>query len=331
VPADEPTGAAHDDVVLHRLVADDAPEDPDAVADAVGLLDAAAGAGHELVDEAEERRLRQLHATGEVPPGWHAVLARRDDHAVGYAGLVAPSAAGGDAVGDVAVARAHPPVAPVLAALLATATDLARTAGAARLQVWMRHASEDAIAHAVEAGFTVERRLGVLGRDLPLPGDGSDDTAPPEGITIRASRPGADDERIVAVLAAAYGTGPDGGWDLARFRERRQLPWFRPEDVLLAVDEDERVLGLHWLKRRSATVGEVHNLAVHPDGQGRGLGPALLRAGLDHLTGLGCHEVLLWVDRANQRAVQLYTSQGMTTRWDDVALGRTLRREAGPT
>jgi hypothetical protein len=38
--------------------------------------------------------------------------------------------------------------------------------------------------------------------------------------------------------------------------------------------------------------------------------------------------VLLWVDRANERAVRLYTSQGFTTRWDDVALGRTLRGSA---
>ncbi len=93
---------------------------------------------------------------------------------------------------------------------------------------------------------------------------------------------------------------------------------------MIAEDADGRVLGLHWLKRRSASVGEVHNLAIHPDGQGRGLGPLLLRAGLDHLAATGCDEVVLWVDRANERAVRLYTSLGFVTRWDDVALARTL-------
>jgi ribosomal protein S18 acetylase RimI-like enzyme len=35
--------------------------------------------------------------------------------------------------------------------------------------------------------------------------------------------------------------------------------------------------------------------------------------------------VLLWVDRANERAVELYTSRGFTTRWDDVAFEAVTR------
>jgi mycothiol synthase len=98
------------------------------------------------------------------------------------------------------------------------------------------------------------------------------------------------------------------------------LPWFRAEDLLVAEAPDGRLLGLHWLKRREADVGEVYNLAVHPDGQGQRLGPLLLAAGLAHLRAVGCEDVLLWVDRANDRAVRLYEGEGFTTRWDDVAL-----------
>ncbi|MFP4636454.1 MAG: GNAT family N-acetyltransferase, partial [Nitriliruptoraceae bacterium] len=105
-----------------------------------------------------------------------------------------------------------------------------------------------------------------------------------------------------------------------RFADRRGADWFRAEDLLLAVDDDGTLLGLHWLKRRDATTGEVYNLAVHPRAQGRGAGPRLLAAGLAHLHAVGCRQVLLWVDLANQRAVRLYRAQGFATRWVDVAL-----------
>jgi mycothiol synthase len=325
----------HDDVAARRadvvgrvLSGGAGPEgwtDAAAVEDAIALLDAAeASALVPLVDEAERHRLRALQVDDERAAHWHPVLARRGDEAVGYAGVVLPDAPGLTAVGDVAVSRDHPPCAPVLSVLLASLEGLAWQHAAGRLQVWIRHATADDVSCATDEGYGVDRRLAVLGRHLPVPAD-EDAVRPPEGVTVRPARPGTDDEAVVAVLAAAYGTGPDGGWDLARFRDRRQLDWFRPEDLLLAVDPVGRVLGLHWLKRRSATVGEVYNLAIHPDGQGRGLGAVLLHAGLDHLTEVGCEEVLLWVDRANERAVRLYTSQGLTTRWEDVALGRTLR------
>jgi hypothetical protein len=34
----------------------------------------------------------------------------------------------------------------------------------------------------------------------------------------------------------------------------------------------------------------------------------------------------LWVDLANERGVRLYTSHGFHVRWEDLALGRELRR-----
>jgi mycothiol synthase len=74
------------------------------------------------------------------------------------------------------------------------------------------------------------------------------------------------------VLAAAYAGTAEQGWDLERFEERRRLPWFRPEDLLVAELDDSEdgpaLAGLHWLKRRDERTGEVYNLAVHPDAQG---------------------------------------------------------------
>jgi mycothiol synthase len=300
----------------------------DGVGDAIALLDAAeAHLEVPLVDEAERERLHDL-ADGLTTRAahWHSLLARRGGVAVGYAGVLLPSGPGLVATGDIAVAREHGTCTPVLSALLAGLEGLAWQHLAGRLMVWIRHARPADVVCATDEGFSVERRLGVLGRHLDAAVEvdrhlATDSDAP----TVRAYRPDRDDDAVVAVLAAAYAGTADGGWDLPRFRERRGWSWFDPEDLLVAEDPDGRIVGLHWLKRRDATTGEVYNLAVHPDAQGRQVGAVLLDAGLAHLRDAGCTEVLLWVDLANERAVRLYTSAGFATRWEDVALVRTLR------
>jgi mycothiol synthase len=312
--------AARDDVEARVL------DGAEGVDDAIALLDAAeAAVDVPLVDEAERARLEVL-AAGRRERGshWHSVLARRDGRAVGYAGVLLPREPGGVATGDVAVQRddAGSP-APVLAALLAGLEGLAWRHDAARLQVWIRRATAPDVACAAGEGYGIERRLGVLGRRL----DAStvERVPPPAGVTVRSYRPDDDDAAVVEVLAAAYAGTADGGWTLERFRERRGYDWFRPEDLLVADAGGDRLDGLHWLKRRDADVGEVYNLAIHPDAQGRGLGAVLLTAGLVHLAEVGIRDALLWVDLANETAVRLYAAHGFATRWEDVALGRTLR------
>jgi mycothiol synthase len=110
---------------------------------------------------------------------------------------------------------------------------------------------------------------------------------------------------------------------MERFASRAAAPWFRHEDLLVAHDDRGRIVGVHWTKRRSADVGEVYNLAVHPDARGKGVGAALLAAGFAHLAAAGMLDVLLWVDLANERALRLYVAHGFTLRWEDVLLRRT--------
>lgn len=332
----------------------------DGVDDAVALLDRAeAATGVPLVDESERNRLEELAAGHTDRHGhWHSVLARRDGDpagpAVGYAALTLPTGpehphahephahehgdhghghderplhghAPEDATpiplghGDVALDRDGGADAAVLRVLLQACDVLGRRHDTRRLQVWMRHVTESDLRHATAAGYCVDRRLGVLARpltDLPH-------LEVPDGVTIGAFTD-ADADAIVDVLAAAYAGTPDGGWTRARFDARRGYDWFDPADLLVAHDAAGRVLGMHWTKRRGGRVGEVYNLAVHPDAQGGRLGAALLAAGLHHLDDAGCDEVLLWVDLANEPAVRLYTSQGFEVAWEDVALGREL-------
>jgi mycothiol synthase len=312
------SGATGDDLEVVVLEGDDHLREVEAL-----LADAEDAAGLPLVDEAEQERLADLSAGAPRPTTWRSAILRRDGHAVAYTAITAEQQPG-PAIGDVAVRRPIRAADRVTAQALAVARELGADLGAQHVQVWMRAVGPAELEATSAAGFSIERRLMVLGRALP--GDdprGADalERLEAEGTGVRAYLPGHDDAEVVAVLAAAYAGTDDAGWDLARFGERRGWSWFRPEDLLVAAEPDGRLVGVHWLKRRGSRTGEVYNLAVHPRAQGRGVGPALLHAGLEHLSELGCREVVLWVDAANERAVRLYQHQGFVTRWQDIAVG----------
>lgn len=283
--------------------------------EALALLDASGSTDTApLVDEAERVRLEEL-AEGRDVAGHRAVVARRSGEPAGYAGLVLED----DGSGTVDLAA--PDDADAAVAALDAVESLARAEGAGTLQVWARRATEDDVRRLLDRGYVEARRLAVLARPLSR---APEQSPTPDGVVIRTYRPDQDDAAVVDVLARAYAGTAEAGWDLEGFRERRRYDWFDPDDLLLAVAADGAVAGIHWTKRRGPTVGEVYNLAVAPSAQGHRLGPALLTAGLRHLHRRGIREVLLWVDAANQRAVRLYEAQGFVTRWEDVAVTRSL-------
>lgn len=273
--------------------------------------------GAPLVDEAERLRLTRAIDADRSPEGWYPIIAVRDAEggseddgaAVGYAGTqVAPDAELLDV--DVVADPGR-----TLEVLVAAVGELSRRSGIPA-RVWLRAAGDGLVAAAGDLGLEVERRLAVLGRSLETPGPAPD---PPGGVVLRAFEPD-DEEAVVTLLAAAYEGTPDGGWTLEDFRERRDRDWFRPEDLIVAEGRNVAIEGIHWTKRRGEGIGEVHNLAVSPSAQGLGLGRALLRAGLRHLWRVGCSEVLLWTDVANDAAMDLYRSEGFEERWVDVAM-----------
>lgn len=319
VTSERATFRGHADVTVHAV------DGPDDLRDALDVLERTeATATAPLVDEAERVRLRAAVRGQRLDEHHHAVLARRGGRCTGYAGLVVPP---GDDHGtaDVAVARGEQRCDDVLRALLAAVDDLAQQHEAHGTRVWVREASARDVVAAVAEGYAVERRLAVLGLHVA---DHLDEIgAPiPAPATIRPSTPD-DVAAIVALLDAAYRDGADGGWTLARFDEVVQRGWFHHDDLLVAEDPgtDGTLLGLHWTKRRTPTEGEVFNLAVAPAARGRSLGRALLRAGVAHLAAIGCADVLLWVDLANEAAVRLYVTAGFEARWEDIALVRHVR------
>jgi mycothiol synthase len=188
-------------------------------------------------------------------------------------------------------------------------------AGDRELITWLRFSTEDELAAAEAAGFTIRRRLGVVGRGLAT----VDVADPPDDLRIRAVT-NEDLDGVLAVLLDAYDGTDDGGWTRDELERRRAYPWYRDRDLLVASTPDHRIAGIHWTKQRTTHRGETYNLAIAPWAQGKGLGRALLTAGMAHLADIGLDEIILWVDRSNHRALKLYDSVGFETLWDDVAL-----------
>ncbi|MEU5963027.1 mycothiol synthase [Micromonospora parva] len=186
------------------------------------------------------------------------------------------------------------------------------------LRAWAHGDHPSAAALAVDLGFTRARVLWQLRRPLAAP---LGEPRLPDGVTLRAFRPGADDAAWLTLNARAFAEHPEQGrWTSDDLRVRLAEPWFDPAGFLLAEETATgRLLGFHWTKVHerpgSARIGEVYVLGVEPTAHGGGLGRALTTAGLAHLRDKrGLDRVMLYVDDSNTGAVALYERLGFA-RW----------------
>jgi len=254
------------------------------------------------LDEHKHRQLR-----GELG-GWTGIVARDDGRLAGYAHLRWGRRCGVPrATAELVVPGDDDRVAQPL--LDAVEAAVAR-AGGGTLYAWAHAVEDPGASPLARRGYAVQRVLAQMARPLDVPPPAPD--WPPD-VTLRPYRPGPDDDELLRVNNAAFAGHPEqGGWDRDDLAAERAAAWFDPDDVLLA-EADGRLLGFHWTKRTvedGTPVGEVHVLGLDPAAQGRGLGRALLRAGLLHLHRRGCRRVVLYVDLAQAAAVRLYSSEG---------------------
>lgn len=168
-------------------------------------------------------------------------------------------------------------------------------------------------------GYRPTRALLQLRRPLPVPADHparADDGGP----ELRAFVPGVDDAAWLRVNNRAFADHPDQGAETpATLAERTAEPWFDPAGFLVADDPDRagELIGFCWTKVHRPTaddpaLGEIYVIGVDPSAHGRGLGAALVLAGLDHLAATGLEAAVLYVEADNASARRLYDRLGFT-------------------
>jgi mycothiol synthase len=274
--------------------------------------------GHRPVGEHKHSHLRV------GAEGWVGILAYEEDRLVGYAHTRwNPPGAHPRLAVEVVVhpERYDSDVARTL--LLETRGVLGRAGGGA-MWLWVHRVEDPATTLAARMGLAVQRELAFMARELA---ERPEVPEAPEGVELRAYRPEADADDLLAVNNAAFADHPEnGGWDADELAERTGRDWFDPAGLILAW-RGEELLGFHWTKWHShdsdehpahEPVGEVYVLGIAPSAQGLGLGRLLLRAGLAHLHDRGCRRAMLYVDASSTGAVALYRSEGFAAEYREV-------------
>ncbi len=183
--------------------------------------------------------------------------------------------------------------------------DLVAAAAASGSMLWWTF-GESGVAEFAASRFPVARTLHKLTGVLP-PGE---PRRVPDGVRVQPFRSGVDEEAWLAANNAAFDGHPENGaWTVADVVERQSRDWFEAEGFRLWWAGD-RVAGFCWTKRHSPELGEVHVIGVHPAFQGRGLGRAIVIEALWYLAEAGCLTGMLYVDTANETALDLYQSLG---------------------
>jgi mycothiol synthase len=198
-----------------------------------------------------------------------------------------------------------------------------REAAPLTLRLWAHGHHPAAGRLAATLGFTRVRDLWQMRRSLRADLPGLD---VPGAVTLRAFRPGEDDEAWLRVNARAFADHPEQGAMTAEdLTQRMSEPWFDAKGFLVA-ERDGALVGFHWTKVHAEgehdPIGEVYVVGVDPAAQGLGLGKVLTLAGLWHLRERGLDEVMLYVEADNAPAIAVYERLGFR-HWDtDVMYSR---------
>jgi mycothiol synthase len=268
--------------------------------------------GEQVLRELAHEQTEHLMVTGPRPAG-------AGEPIVGYLNLSSRDAAA--AMAELVV---HPRARRRgIGAAMARAA-LAKTAG--QNHFWAHGTLESARATASALGLVPVRELMQMRRSLrdirePAPPN------PVRGVRIRAYAGPADDAELLRVNNAAFAGHPEqSGWSEADLAERRGEPWFDPQGLFLAFDDEtDRLLGFHWTKVHPDRpgLGEVYIVGVDPSAQGRGLGQLLTAVGVAslarRLADAAEPTVMLYVESDNIAAVRTYQRLGFTLHSVDTA------------
>jgi len=238
------------------------------------------------------------------------LLVRQGGTIAGYAYLDPPDAPAQDLSGELVVHPDH----RRHGLGLTLVHELAAAADGYPIRLWAHGDLPAAAQLAAAAGFERFRALWQMRRSLAGP---LDQPVFPAGRTLRAFRPGQDEDEWLSLNGRAFAKHPEqGAWRRHDLELREREPWFDPAGFFIA-EHDGTMAGFHWTKVPGpgdgpGSTGEVYVVGVDPGERGTGLGRALTLAGLHYLRDRGLAQVMLYVDEDNEPAITMYEALGFT-------------------
>jgi mycothiol synthase len=263
-------------------------------------------------DQDEERS--HFRARLELPgadPLDNVFVAHQSGALVGCA-IASVETAIGRAVGEFGVidsARGQGVARLLLAALEARGA----AAGVAVHQVNVHHSNKTLSSFMKAAGYDQIRTFNEL-KYRPAPAYLEGDYRPlPDGVSLRAFESGSDEVSLASVQNAAFegsfGFAPNTPEQIAGYVAMRGAPG----DILIAEDVNGDVIGYVWTSVSEGydeISGMIEMTGVRPDQRGRGVGSAVIAAGLRHLRERGVGVIDLEVDGENLSARRIYKDLG---------------------
>lgn len=251
--------------------------------------------------------MRQFMSQPDMDPQEHCFVADLDDAVVGFA-LISYEAPIGRAVASGGVLggfRRQGIGRELLKKALSHAEDL----GVDVLHIEASSQGEAAQRMLESAGF--HKAKGYW--QMQWTGDISPTPSLPSGFSIRPFKIGQDEERLTQLQNLAFGDN----WGFSpntvdQISARVRLDRVTPEGILFITDNGKPA-AYNWTMISaddSRATGFISMTGVHPDYRGRGLGKAIVAAGMQYLKGQGVDCIELEVDSDNAPARELYLKLG---------------------
>ena len=136
----------------------------------------------------------------------------------------------------------------------------------------------------------------------------------PEGFALCAFRYGTDEQALTDLQNATF----NGSWGFCpntveEISVRARSSRCHPDGIIILTTGEGRLAGYNWTTRTGSedgAVGWIEMTGVHPDFRSRGLGRAVVVAGMAHLKENGVNSIELEVDSQNAPATTLYRRLG---------------------
>jgi mycothiol synthase len=199
----------------------------------------------------------------------------------------------------------------------------ARSAGTARIAQTVPDSDAAAVALVRSRGYGTLATSWLL--EMPLPAEPAVPD-PPEGVTVRAFRPGEDDRAAYQVVEDAF-----SDWQERRrsFEEWAlltvQRSTFAPEISPVAFDGERMVGAVVSLDDPQLGEGYIERVAVARDQRNRGIARVLLRWAFRAFYQHGQRNCTLWT-HSDTGALSLYERVGMTVRRSSTVYSKQLDR-----